>query len=192
MNSINFTNSEPIKILQEIGVKEGMEIGDFGCGRRGTFTFAAAQIVGANGKVYAVDVLKPVIKTINDQARLEGYEKVVKTVWSNLEKYGATAIEDESLDAGLLINVLFQTDLPKETIKESARMVKKGGILFISDWKTDSYLGKVATKKHTDIDYKKFQSPKEVNKMAKELGLELVDEFKPWDSHFGIIFKKIQ
>lgn len=187
---MNFTSPDSIKILQEIGVAKGMEVGDFGCGRRGTFTFAAAQIAGDSGKIYAVDVLKSVLKTINDQARLEGYEKIIKTVWSNLEKYKATAINDNSLDVGLLINVLLQTDFPEDVIKESSRMMKDGGILFISDWTTDSYLGKVAAKKNTDIDYKKFQSPKEIKKIANKLGLELINEFKPWDSHFGLVFKK--
>ncbi|MFH1565300.1 MAG: methyltransferase domain-containing protein [bacterium] len=180
----------PINILQKIGVEKGTQVGDFGCGRRGTFTFAAAEIVGMEGKVYAVDVLKSAIKNINDQSRLEGYEKIIITIWSNLEKYKATAIKDNSLDVGLLINVLFQTDLPEDTIKESARMVKNGGTLFISDWATDSYLGKVAAKKHTDIDYKKFKSPKEIKSIANKLGLKLIEEFKPWDSHFGLVFKK--
>lgn len=180
----------PVGILQKIGVKQGMKIGDFGCGRRGTFTFAAAQIVEDSGRVYAVDVLKSVIKTINDQARLDGYEKIIKTVWSNLEKYKATAIDDGFLDVGLLINVLFQTDLAEDVIKESARMVKDGGILFISDWLSDSYLGRVAAQKHTDIDHKKFQSPKEVKAIASKLGLQFIEEFRPWDSHFGLVFKK--
>ncbi|MFH1187781.1 MAG: methyltransferase domain-containing protein [bacterium] len=179
-----------IKILKKIGVEKGMQVGDFGCGRRGTFTFAAAQIVGDSGKVCAVDILKSVLKTINDQARLDGCEKIIKTVWSNLEKYKATAIPDDSLDVGLLINVMLQTDFPQDVIKESMRMVKNGGTLFISDWTTDSYLGKVAAKKHTDIDYKKFKSPKEIKSIASKLGLELIEEFKPWDSHFGLVFKK--
>jgi ubiquinone/menaquinone biosynthesis C-methylase UbiE len=183
-------NLNPIETLQKIGVKRGMTIGDFGCGQRGTFTFAAAEIVGKTGKVYAIDVLKPVLKSINDQARLEGFEQIIKIVWSNLEKYQATDIENESLDIGIIINVLFQTDYPAKIIKEAARMIKKDGRLLISDWLTSSYLGKIANKKHTNIDKKKLKTTKEIKTIAAKLGLKLVEEFRPWDSNFGLVFEK--
>ena len=40
--------------LQNYGIKENLSILDFGCGR-GNYTIRAAQIVGENGKVYAID-----------------------------------------------------------------------------------------------------------------------------------------
>jgi ubiquinone/menaquinone biosynthesis C-methylase UbiE len=172
-----------IKILKTVGLEPAMKVGDFGCGWRGTFTFAAAQVVGEAGRVYAVDILKPVLKTINDQARLEGFEGIVETVWSNLEKYQATDIKDNFLDIGLLINVLFQTNRPVEVIKEAARMIAPGGKLFLSDWLNNSQLAK------TEIKHS-LKKPVEVKQIADGLGLKLIKEFKPWESHFGLVFEK--
>lgn len=183
-------NFNPIQILSTIGVSEGMKVGDFGCGQRGTFIFAAAGIVGDKGMVCAVDVLKSVLRTINNQARLDGVEHIVKTVWSNLEKYGATAITDDSLDVGLLINVLLQTEQEESVIQESARMIKKGGTLFVCDWLADSYLAKVAEQKHTDMQKESLTGPQEVKQIAGDLGLQFIEEFKLWESHYGLVFIK--
>ena len=45
----------PERCLREAGVTAGQTVVDYGCGP-GLFTFPAADIVGAEGKVYAVDI----------------------------------------------------------------------------------------------------------------------------------------
>jgi ubiquinone/menaquinone biosynthesis C-methylase UbiE len=44
-----------LKVALRIGIREGMTVVDVGCGQGG-FTASLAKIVGAKGKILAVDV----------------------------------------------------------------------------------------------------------------------------------------
>ncbi len=83
-----------------------MSVGDLGCGNLGYFSVPAAKIVGQNGVVYAVDILKSVLQSVENIARQEGLDNI-KTVWSNLEVVGATKITPASLDLIMVVNMLF-------------------------------------------------------------------------------------
>jgi 23S rRNA U2552 (ribose-2'-O)-methylase RlmE/FtsJ len=45
----------PVKILKELGIKQGYYVIDFGCGP-GSYSFSSSRLVGSNGKVYALDI----------------------------------------------------------------------------------------------------------------------------------------
>ncbi|PIP29456.1 hypothetical protein COX27_01375, partial [Candidatus Kuenenbacteria bacterium CG23_combo_of_CG06-09_8_20_14_all_36_9] len=94
-------------IKNKLGVFYGAKVADLGCGGAGFFALQNAEVVGPNGLVYAVDVLKSALANVEARAKISGF-KNIKTVWSNLEKYGATKINNESVDFTLLINILFQ------------------------------------------------------------------------------------
>lgn len=53
----------PLKTLDEVGVKQGMAVLDFGCGP-GEFSLAAAELVGSAGTVYALDIHPLAIKSV--------------------------------------------------------------------------------------------------------------------------------
>lgn len=171
----------PSTIFEYVGLKQGAVVADLGCGATGLFTISAARLVGNMGQVYAVDVLKSVLEEVSKRSRLEGVNNV-KTVWSNIEIFGATKIKKESLDLGMLVNVLFQSKEHENIMKEAARLLKKDARLLVIDWKP-SYVpfGPPV------IDR---VSPDEVKAIAKKAGLSLVDEFKAGNFHFGLIFKK--
>ncbi|MBU0613159.1 class I SAM-dependent methyltransferase [Patescibacteria group bacterium] len=124
----------PETILNQAGVGYGNIVGDLGCGGMGYFTLQAAKAVGDKGQVYAVDVVKTVLQSVETKAKLDGLTNI-KTIWSDLEVPGATKINEASLDFALLINVLFQTQKHEEMIKESVRLLKRGGKLVVVDWK---------------------------------------------------------
>lgn len=171
----------PVKIFEKLGLGSGMRVGDFGCGRLGVFALTAAKIVGDKGMVYAVDVVKTILAALEERAKTERIDNI-KTVWSNLEVYGATKVENESLDAGFIINVLFQTDKDAAIIRECSRMVKPGGKLMIIDWKKEGALFGPALKDRIDRE--------EVARTAGGLGLKQVDSFEAGPCHFGMIFEK--
>jgi ubiquinone/menaquinone biosynthesis C-methylase UbiE len=175
-------NLHPKELLKELGVREGMVVGDFGCGLRGTFTFTSAEIVGGRGVVYAVDIIKDTLKTIEGQAKIDGYEKIIKPIWSNLEKVGAITLADNSLDFGILVNTLFQNEHQNEILREAHRLLKEGGILFVADWLPHSPVAK------TEIKYLVDQN--KILQSANSFGFTLVKEFLPWDYHFGLVFRK--
>jgi len=112
----------------------GMHIADFGCGRTGHLVFPIAQAIGETGVVYAVDILKDVLENIQKRAAISSTLHNIHTVWANLEQVGCTAIPENTLDAGLLVNVLSQSDNRHAMLDEARRLLKDKGRLVIIDW----------------------------------------------------------
>src|SRR5512143_268188 len=125
---------DPFKVLQEAGIRSGMSVADFGCGTLGHYVFPAAQLVGPDGKVYAVDILKSVLGGIESRTKLEGATNVI-TVWGDLERINGIKLDDGMMDIGLIINNLFLSKQQDTMVKECVRMVKHGGKVVFVDWK---------------------------------------------------------
>ena len=114
--------SPPQGILAEVGIKPGDEVLDFGCGP-GSFTLAAAAMVGAAGKVYALDVSPAAIRQTRARAASKGLTQV-ETILSD----GATGLPPASVNA-ILLHDLRQ---PDAVLAELHRVLKPGGILSVS------------------------------------------------------------
>ncbi|RMD59013.1 methyltransferase domain-containing protein [Candidatus Parcubacteria bacterium] len=121
-------------ILNEVAIEKDQRVADFGCGSVGMLVFALAQRVGKGGKVYAVDIRKAAIEAIKKEAKIADLTEVIVPVWSDLEKFGATSIETESLEAGFLVNTLYQSSRRAEMLREVIRMIKRGGKLIVVEW----------------------------------------------------------
>ncbi len=122
----------PDRIIQQINLQPGGQVGDLGCGT-GYMAFAASRAVGSKGRVYAVDVQKAVLEQVKKEAQVEGITNII-TLWSDLEVPGATQIATASLDAVLLVNVLFLVANKTAIFAEAKRSLKKEGILLVVDW----------------------------------------------------------
>ncbi len=169
------------KVLEKIGLKEGDIVADLGCGGKGYFSLQAAKLVGNRGVVFAVDILKSVLKNVESEAKAEGIYNI-KTLWANLEIGGTTKIRSESLDFSLLINILFQINNHFEVIKEATRLIKKEGKLVVIDWKkTNSFFGPPVEMRI---------SPEKVENFANQLGLKKDFAFEAGRFHYGIVFVK--
>ncbi|MDD2646895.1 MAG: methyltransferase domain-containing protein [Patescibacteria group bacterium] len=167
--------------LRKVGIEERMKVGDLGCGARGYFSLQAAKMVGSKGIVYAVDVMKRALDSVIGHARILGIYNI-KTVWSNLEQYGATKIPAGSLDVSMLINVLFQTQDDVTVIKEAVRLLKSGGKLVICDWKrTGAPFGPIPEMRV------KFDN---LTQVILNAGLKLEKEFEAGPYHLAMVFKK--
>lgn len=169
------------QILKDIlQLKRGEMVGDLGAGG-GLFLLEAARLVGDVGQVYAVDVVKNILSEIESKARLAGINNI-KTIWSNLEIVGATKINEASLDANILVNVLYQSKKHYEILAESARLLKSNGRLLIVDWA------------HNDLSFgpppELIVEPAKIIQLCQQLDLNLVKEFKAGRYHFGLLFSK--
>ena len=111
-------------ILGKAQISDSMRVADFGCGASGHFIFPAVSLVGKKGKIYAVDILKTVLETLNKRINQENTDNV-ETIWSDIERFGATRIEANSLDVGLLMNTLYQSRKRPEILREVIRMIKE-------------------------------------------------------------------
>ncbi len=117
----------PAGILRDIGIQLGMSVLDFGCGP-GSFSLAAAKLVGPKGVVFAVDTNPLAPKTTGCAARrrrLENAHPISSDRIKNLSR--------GSIDATLLYDVLHEIDEPQPVFAESSRLLKPGGIFSASD-----------------------------------------------------------
>lgn len=170
----------PAEILKRAGIGYRQRIADFGCGGLGFFTMPAARAVGNDGHVYAVDILKSSLVSVEGLAKQSGLPNIT-TLWSNIERYGATSIQDQSLDLGLLVNTLFQSRQWKDMLREAVRMVKPGGKLLVIDWKPGSSpFGPPANAR---------LAPDAVRAATMQLGLRETQAFEAGPFHYGLLFR---
>ncbi|MDP3899957.1 MAG: methyltransferase domain-containing protein [bacterium] len=173
---------DPQIIIKKANLRASMRVADLGCGSSGHFVFAIAPFVGKEGVIYGVDILKSSLAHIRHRAQHENLRQV-KTVWSNIEIFKATDIETASLDVALLINVLYQSSKRVDMIREAIRLTKVGGKIVIIDWNN------IATPFGPSIQER--VNKENLLKVADRLRLNLVEEFKAGQYHFGIIFQKL-
>jgi ubiquinone/menaquinone biosynthesis C-methylase UbiE len=119
--------SPPMRILQEAGIRSGHSVLDYGCGP-GSFSIAAAEIVGASGKVYALDIHSLAIQRVKKRASQRRLANV-ETIQSDC----ATGLPDSSIDVALLYDIYHLLDRPKDVLQEIHRVLKQNGILSFSD-----------------------------------------------------------
>ena len=169
-------------LFSKAQVDEKMKVADLGCGSSGHFVFPGAKRVGKKGVMYAVDILRTALETISKRARAENLANI-KTVWSNLEIFGATKIAAGSLDVGLLINTLYQSHKRAEILRESIRLLKKNGKLVIVEWKN------IASPFGPPIEERVKKEL--VDNAAKKLGLRPDEEFEAGPYHYGLIYIKL-
>lgn len=169
-------------ILSKMGIDERQRVAELGCGNFGFFVFPLARLVGRQGKVYAVDILKPTLEEIKKEAKKNNFPQII-TVWSNLEIFKAATIETSSLDSALLINVLHQSEKKIEIMREAIRLLKRGGKLLIVEWKnTDLPLGPPPDKR-VKLESLRSAIPK--------IGLSITEEFEAGPYHYGLVLTKL-
>lgn len=121
-------------LLKKVGIGPGNIVADLGCGGSGHFVAPTAALVGSSGLVYAIDIQKKVLGSLEASLKLQHITNV-RIVWSNLEDVGAAGVPAGSCDIAILANVLFQNKNHEAILREAARMLKEGGTLVVVDWK---------------------------------------------------------
>ncbi len=173
---------DPQELLTKyLDLKMGELVGDLGCGGAGYFTLPAARLVGGKGKIYAVDILKAALEGVRGKAKLDNILNI-ETVWSDLERLGATSIPVGSLDAALLINIMYQSRNNIAILDEAKRLLKTGGRLLIVDWKVEQ------TPFGPPVNDR--LSPEQVKEFAARAGLKEDKQFQAGAYHYGFIFVK--
>jgi len=169
-------------ILSKIGISEKQSVAELGCGNFGFFVFPLAQLVGRQGRVYAVDILKSTLAEITQEAKRKNFSQIYP-IWSNLEIFKATKIETNSLDNALLVNILHQSPKKIEILRETIRLLKRGGKLLIIEWKNiDLPLGP-SPERRVNLDSLKATISK--------IGLSIKEEFEAGPYHYGLILIKL-
>ena len=114
--------------LRSAGVSSGQTVLDFGCGA-GAYSLAAARLVGASGRVYALDTKKRVLEALARRATCEGLGQL-HTVLAD-GGAGAVALPGASVDVALLYDVLQLIDDQRALFRELGRLLRPGGVLSV-------------------------------------------------------------
>ncbi len=113
------------KMLNDSGLDKGQTVLEVGCGP-GHFTIPAANIVGNNGKIIAIDLNPFAIKKVQEKLSKQDITNV------ELKKIDAqeTNLEDNSIDLIFVFGVLHYLDLDK-ALPEFHRLLKQKGTLIV-------------------------------------------------------------
>ena len=148
-------------VLQELGIKKGQKILDFGCGS-GVYSIIAAHIIGNEGKIFALDYDEDPLEELSNKITTQNL-KNIEIIKSSKEIM--IPLKKELLDVVLLYDVYHLID-KKDRIRlleEIHRILKE----------EDSFLSYHATHIGSyGIDLK------EVHQQMKASGFILYKEFK--------------
>ena len=172
---------QPNIVATHFHLQPGEKVADFGAGS-GYFLQALSVAVGSNGRVYACEIQKELVVKLGLVAT-EKHLSNIEPVWCDLETPGGTKLADGALDAGILVNTLYQIEDKKNTLIECARTIKPGGRFFLIDW-TDSFAG-LGPQALDIVDAQQAQT------LTEAVGFQFERSFDAGEHHYGLAFKKI-
>jgi 2-polyprenyl-3-methyl-5-hydroxy-6-metoxy-1,4-benzoquinol methylase len=118
----------PSDIVKDAGVEPGAVVLDFGCGDW-SCSIAAAEAVGPEGKVYAMDIHPDACEDVKKRAAKKRLRNI-ETIRSDC----MTGLSDECVDIVFFHEVLHALgDNKQAVLKELHRVLKREGILSFSD-----------------------------------------------------------
>ncbi|MBD3193255.1 MAG: methyltransferase domain-containing protein [Candidatus Heimdallarchaeota archaeon] len=124
----------PETLLLPAGLKADQHVLEVGCGP-GFFTIPAAEIVGQDGVVYAIDVNPFAIKKVEKKMA----KKKVTNIKPILTDVKETGLPDNSIDLAFFFGVIHSLiESLDKTLLEMDRILKKDGIISIQkSWKNE-------------------------------------------------------
>ncbi|MCP4660699.1 MAG: class I SAM-dependent methyltransferase [bacterium] len=164
----------PEKIMDAVGVRPGMTIGEPGAGS-GYLTFPLAGRVGATGKVYANDISTSSLDEIRDRVKREGVENI-EIVLGETED---PVFPERNLDMVIMVYVLHCLERPLKFMENVKKYLAPDAPLVIIERDTD----------HERAHPPSFMTKREVLDTIQETGYELerTETFLPRDTIY--IFK---
>lgn len=170
----------PEKNLLQTGVSQGSVVADFGAGV-GYYAFALSKMVGQEGKVYAIDFHKDLLRRIGNEAKRNNLSNI-HIVWSDLEKEKGSTLKEASVDLVILANTFYSIGRKDRVVEEAKRILRpKGRVLFV-EWE-DSFAG-------LGPHSKNLVTEEYAEAIFKKEGFILDKRIEAGDHHYGIIFRK--
>ena len=168
-------------LLRRAGLIIDMHYADLGSGMLGHFVLPACEIVGPGGEVYAVDILKDALQSVESRAQMENVTNL-HIVWGDFERSGGVKIPPSSLHIISFVNVarvLIKTDVP---VNEAKRLLRENGRVLVIDWKPG--IGSMI------VDEQRRVSSDEVHSRFVSQGFHLLEAFEAGPQHWGLLFKR--
>lgn len=130
------SHHQPDKVMDVVGVKPGMTIGEVGAGH-GYFTFHLSRRVGDSGKIYANDIASRALASIRRKCDDEGISNI-KTIVGEVED---PLFPDDALDMVFIVNAFHDLAKPVELLNNIVPSLKPGAPIVIIDRDPDKVRG---------------------------------------------------
>ena len=117
------------RIASLVGVRDGLAVADVGAGT-GLFTRMFAQKVGANGRVYAVDIARQFVDHIEEDSKKRGLGNVTGVVCTER----TVELLPASVDVVFVCDTYHHFEYPKQTMASIHSALKPGGELVVVDF----------------------------------------------------------
>lgn len=169
---------QPEKIMDVIGIKPGMVIGEPGAGG-GYFTFKLAKRVGPKGRIYANDISENSLIKIEEKCKEEKIENII-TILGETED---PLLPEKQMDMVIMVYVFHDLSSPVPFLNNLKKSLKPGAKLVFVERDPDK----------TDSNYEKnhFYNKEKIVQLTKEAGFKLVkiETFLKYDNIY--IFRAI-
>lgn len=169
--------TDPNKNLEQFDIAPMMKVADFGAGS-GYYALTLGKLVGEDGRVYAIDIDPELLLKIYGDAKTHRLTNI-DVLQGDMEKPEGSNLKSESIDRGIVSNLLFQITDKNAVLREVFRVMKKQGKVLIVDWE-DSF-GGLGPKKEMIF------SKESARKLLKEVGFVFDREISAGNHHYGII-----
>jgi len=148
----NLDNS-PQEVLNAVGVKEGMVIGDLGAGR-GRYTIPLAYRVGSSGKVFAVEIIPDRLDFIRYRCKRNN----IQNVTTILGKRDDPLFPEEPLDMVFIIDVFSALKQFTTILLKIKPKLKPGGQIVMVYTFTEPMLARLSREtKEAGFTYEKLE-----------------------------------
>jgi SAM-dependent methyltransferase len=177
-NKINEERQPPEKVMDAIGVKPGMIIGEVGAGR-GRYTVHLARRVGNEGKILANDIDENALSYLRERCRRNNIQNI-ETI---LGKVDDPLFPEQSLDMVIMVWVYHMLEQPVPLLKNLRSSLKPGATVVILD-PCDEEIDEEIKEIKGKIDPDRPTIKERIEKGGAEAGFELVriENFLPKDT----------
>jgi ubiquinone/menaquinone biosynthesis C-methylase UbiE len=122
----------PQLVLDALQIQPGQSVVDLGCGS-GYYAFRMSNLVGASGKVFAVDIEERMLQFVRERAQREGI--------TNITPVRATAsdpnLPPNSVDLLLMVDVYHELEFPFEVMQKVREALKPGGRVALVEYRAE-------------------------------------------------------
>jgi len=150
---------QPEKLMDAIGLKEGMTVADIGAGR-GRLTVFFALKVGETGKVYANDIDKNSLDYLEDRCKKNN----MLNVRTFLGKTDDPMLPSNEVDFAIMIDTFHHLEQPVEMMRSTKPCLKEDGIMVIVE--RDSIKSRLSPSEKT--------SKEKLTRLSTEAGFKLI------------------
>jgi ubiquinone/menaquinone biosynthesis C-methylase UbiE len=172
--------ANPKRNIEQFQLEPGMEVADFGAGS-GHLAVEAAEVVGREGTVYIIDIQRDLLTKATHLAKEHHLESLV-FIHADLETPNGSTLPNESVDAVIVSNILFQTESKENLLKEAFRILRHNGRVLLVDW-SDSYGG-------IGPQPEQVLAESEAKSLAEKCGFSYVSNIDTGAYHYGMILQK--